>query len=214
MKTDVLVLASASPRRRRLLQLLGIDFEVIVSKVDESLLEASGPVEFALIAAEEKCRETAGRLDAHKGVLGADTVVHFETARGMEILGKPSSTEEAKSMLRSLSGRVHQVTTGVALWRPGEEQPLVGSLTTDVRFRPLEQKEIEDYIATGESLDKAGAYAVQGVGGDFIAEVDGDLQNVIGLPLGLVVKFLKPLYPEVEMPDESSLAGTCRREFL
>ncbi|MFW6287045.1 MAG: nucleoside triphosphate pyrophosphatase [Candidatus Sumerlaeota bacterium] len=214
MNNDVLVLASASPRRRRLLELLNINFEVIVSRVDESDLEAPGPVAFARLAAEEKCREVAARLSKHNGVLGADTVVHFESLRGMEILGKPSTPDEAKRMLRSLSGRVHQVTTGVAFWQPGEAQPLVGSETSNVRFRPLEPMEIDEYVATGESLDKAGAYAVQGVGGDFIAQVDGDLQNVIGLPLGVVVKMLKPLYPEVKMPDAATLAGTFRREFL
>jgi septum formation protein len=117
-------------------------------------------------------------------------------------------------MLRRLSGRCHQVTTGVALWRPGEPDPIVTSETSEVHFRPLRLEEIENYVTTGESLDKAGAYAVQGQGGDFIDAVHGDLQNVIGLPLALTVEMLRPMFPGLALPEPEVLATCCRREFL
>jgi septum formation protein len=211
---DSIILASASPRRHRLLALLGMEFSIVVSTVDELKLEADGPVNFAEIAAEAKCREVAARSPEDACVIGADTVVHFDGASGKEIFGKPTSPREARHMLRRLSGRVHQVTTGIALRFGGETDPIVCSDTTDVRFRPLRAEEITSYVETGESLDKAGAYAVQGVGGDFIAEVKGDLQNVIGLPLGLLVEMLRPNFPDIQLPEPAVLATTCRREFL
>ncbi len=209
-----IILASASPRRHRLLELLGLEFSIVVSTIDESKLKADGPIHFAEVAAEAKCREVARRSPEMACVIGADTVVHFNGESGIEILGKPISPHDAQNMLRRLSGRVHQVTTGVALRRPGETDPIVCSQTTNVRFRPLNTEEIKSYVETGESLDKAGAYAVQGVGGDFIADVQGDLQNVIGLPLKLLVEMLQTHFPHVRLPEPDVLATTCRREFL
>ena len=203
-----LVLASGSPRRKLLLGLLGIPFAVEPSDVDESGISAPSPQEFARRAAEAKCLDVAGKRDAL--VVGSDTVVHFREASGEEImLGKPSGPEEAVWMLRQLQGRTHQVTTGVAVSRPGGGPPEIGSKTTNVIFRPLSEEEIKSYVATGESLDKAGSYAVQGQGGDFIEKIDGDLQNVIGLPLKLMADMLKKDYPDLRMPDAETLRKAC-----
>lgn len=208
-----LILASGSPRRRLLLGLLDIPFVVEPSDVDESILQASSPGEFTRLAAREKCLDIARKHDGKALVIGSDTVVHYRddgAGGGREItLGKPSSPEEAVEMLRRLQGRVHQVTTAIALSRPGEAAPEIASKTTRVRFRPLSDEEIASYVGTGESLDKAGAYAVQGRGGEFIEEVDGDLQNVIGLPLRLLVDMLSRDYPGLRMPEEETLRKAC-----
>jgi len=206
-----LVLASNSPRRRLLLELLGVPFCVVASTVDESQIETSAPDDFARQAARLKCIDVAGRVAENSIVLGADTVVHFPGPNGDPVmLGKPSGPTEAKEMLQRLSGRTHQVTTAVAVSRPGGSVRL-GSETSDVRFRPLSRDEIDSYVATGESLGKAGAYAVQGRGGQFIESVEGDLQNVIGLPLRLLVDMLVEDLPDLEMPDEEALKRLCRQ---
>lgn len=219
-----LVLASASPRRKRLLGLLNVPFVIKPSGVDESAIDEPDPEEFARRAAREKCLDVAASLDAAKdrepraAVVGADTVVHFPVSDGdgggqRTMLGKPSGPDEAAGMLRLLAGRTHQVTTGVAVrHRDGSVQ--IASETSDVRFRSLTDAEIRDYVAAGESLDKAGAYAVQGRGGDFIARVDGDLQNVIGLPLRLLVDMLRRDFPDLEMPDAKALEQVTERSFL
>lgn len=209
------MLASASPRRHMLLGLLGVAFETVPSAVDESGLDAPTPEEFARVAAREKCLEVAARIGDGAVVLGADTVVHFGGEDGWHgdlgdetLLGKPSDREEAREMLRRLSGRVHRVTTAVSIARPGADLE-VASRTSRVRFHPLSGRDIDAYVATGESLDKAGAYAVQGRGGRFIARVEGDLQNVIGLPLRLVVEMLSKDYTGLAMPSEEVLEQAC-----
>jgi septum formation protein len=214
-----LVLASISPRRHTLLDLLGIPFRIVPSAVDESQLAASSAGDLARVAAREKCLDVAIRLAPGAWVLGADTVVHFmetpqATAAREIVLGKPTDPDDAVRMLRTLSGRTHCVTTGVAVCPPGDpatarERVRVRSLTTRVRFRPLADGEIRGYVATGEPLDKAGAYAVQALGGTLIASVDGDLPNVVGLPLSLVIEMLAPGYPGLAMPTPQALARIC-----
>ena len=181
-----LILASASPRRRQLLAQAGIDFEIIESGIDERREQAEPGPDFALrMACEKALAVSARRTDAL--VLGADTVVEIDG----EILGKPRNPEDARRMLRILSAQVHRVFTGFALAR---ERRIVerAAIVSAVRFRALSDAEVERYIATGEPYDKAGGYAIQGDGGDFIAAVEGSTANVMGLPIDEVARRAPP----------------------
>jgi septum formation protein len=208
-----------------LLALLGIPFRVVVSRADESLISAPTPREFALRAAREKCFEVVERLGGDCVVIGADTVVCFgpdapltpaapEPREGMPtgawreedgtiagMLGKPSGPEEAVTMLELLSGRTHMVVTAVAVWKPGDSAPRAEAETSRVTFQNLDAKLIRDYVATGEPLDKAGAYGAQTHRAQLIERVEGDLRNVIGLPVHLVAQMLREVYPDVTVPE-------------
>jgi septum formation protein len=173
-----LILASSSPRRRYLLEAAGIDFEAGASGLDEVRIEGEGAMEFALRMAVEKALAVSRATCNGALVLAADTVVEC----GGEILGKPCDAEEAHRMLRTLSGRVHTVVTAFALARSGATIES-RAITSRVRFRLLGEAEINAYVKTGEPMDKAGAYGIQGQGGGFIAEVEGSRDNVMGLPL-------------------------------
>jgi septum formation protein len=173
--TAKLVLASASPRRLALLRLLGLEPSVDPADIDESRRPHEHPREFARRLAEEKCRAVANR---HKlPVIAADTVV----ALGNTTLGKPHDLEDATAMLRDLAGRSHEVHTGVAVNASGSSASLVD--TTEVRFRELDEATLNWYVRTGESMGKAGAYAVQGAGGLLVESVAGSPQTVVGLPI-------------------------------
>lgn len=178
-----LVLASASPRRRELLGQLGLRFEVVAADIDETPHPQEPAEAYVLRLAREKAGSVAAR---HPGawVLAADTTV----ALGGELLGKPASVEEACSMLQRLSGRTHEVYTGVALAGRAEGSLVARSRVT---FRELSMAEIGWYAASGEPLDKAGSYAVQGKGGFLVASVEGSPTNVIGLPLAEAVALLE-----------------------
>lgn len=178
-----LVLASSSPRRARILRELGWPFEVVVSDVDESLLPGEGGAQ----AAERLARAKAQRVAARESrpVLAADTVVLC----GGDVLGKPASPDDARAMLRRLSGRVHQVATGVCLLTPRGAHCALER--TDVHFASLSAGEIDWYVATGEPLDKAGAYHVDGLGALFIERVDGSPSNVAGLPVRLLLRLAR-----------------------
>lgn len=167
------VLASASPRRRELLAAVGLEPLVRPADVDEAVRPGERPEAYGLRVASEKARAGAHALP----VLAADTVVALDGRS----LGKPATPEEAKISLRDLSGRSHAVHTAVAL-RVGE---VVATrlVTTKVRFRSLPEAEIAAYVATGEPMDKAGAYGIQGRGGALVAEITGSYSNVVGLPL-------------------------------
>jgi septum formation protein len=181
----VLILASASPRRRELLQNAGIAFTVQPSNIPEVPIIGETAKNFAERLAREKALAVF-RLNPKDPVLGADTVVVVES----ELLGKPRDQEDAARMLRSLSGRQHQVITGVCL--VGEAIPAdLQSATTLVTMSKIEEREIQDYIATGEPLDKAGAYAIQGIASRWITQIEGDYSNVVGLPVPLVWKMLR-----------------------
>jgi septum formation protein len=176
-----LILASASPRRRELLGLLQLPFEVVPSEYEEPLPDTHhDPQGLAVWFATEKALDVL-RRHPDRLVIGADTVV----ALGERVYGKPRNAEDAKRMLRELSGQTHQVITGVAVVFQNEGGPRVHPLsaTTDVTFRQLQEGEIEAYVATGEPMDKAGAYAIQGHGGLLIEGIRGDYPNVVGLPL-------------------------------
>jgi septum formation protein len=177
-----LVLASASPRRRELLSQLGLRFTVSAADLDETPLAGEVADAYVLRLARAKARAVAQR---HPGawVLAADTTV----ALGSELLGKPSGPAEAREMLGRLSGHTHAVYTGVALAGRAEASTVV---RTAVTFRTLSAGEIDWYVGTGEPLDKAGAYAIQGRGGFLVAAVEGSPTNVIGLPLGETLDLL------------------------
>jgi len=171
-----LILASASPRRRQLLELIGVDFEVAPADVDETAAAGEIPAVFASRAARDKAQSVARR---HPGrlVLGADTVVEVDS----EILGKPTSADDASSMLRRLSGRSHLVHTALALVDDDAFHEIVDS--AKVQFADLSDETISWYVATGEPMDKAGAYAIQGLGGLLVARVEGSPHTVVGLPV-------------------------------
>ena len=184
-----LVLASSSPRRQELLRNAGFTFEVVPSRIDEDNHPDADPIAHAERLAQLKAEEVAQRFAPEEDVvvLGADTVVVAEGT----VLGKPRSPEEAAAMLEKLSGREHQVITGVALLAPGGSRRAVDHETTRVFFRPLTRQEIEDYAASGEPLDKAGAYAIQGRAGRFVTRLEGCYFNVMGLPVALVDRLVR-----------------------
>ncbi len=174
-----LVLASASPRRRELLAQLGLTFAVVAPDVDETPLARERPIDLVRRLALAKAAVVDG-----DPVLAADTTVEVDG----EILGKPVDDADARRMLRRLSGRAHKVHTGVAA-RAGDRVE-VDVVTTIVTFVPLQPAVIDWYVGTGEPLDKAGAYAIQGAGGVFVEHVRGSVSNVVGLPLTTVAKLL------------------------
>jgi septum formation protein len=178
-----IVLASASPRRQELLQNAGIDFVVRPANIDEVQLPGEDPAGFAERMARDKARAVRGSV-AENVILGADTVVVV----GDQVLGKPSDPEDAGRMLRLLSGRRHFVITGVCLIGPDFED--VRSERTAVHFTGLTDAEIRDYVASGEPMDKAGAYAIQGRASRWISKIEGDYSNVVGLPVDLVLRML------------------------
>ncbi len=178
-----LVLASASPRRRELLAGLGVTFEVSPADVDERVHPGEDARAYVRRVAREKAAKAAQGA-AGKRVLAADTSVVLDD----EVLGKPSDAEDAKRMLRRLSGRAHWVFTAVALDGPSRDELLV---ETRVHFRELTEGEIAWYVSTGEPLDKAGAYGIQGRAGMFVERIEGSPSNVIGLPLAETVALLE-----------------------
>lgn len=180
----VLILASASPRRQHLLQEAGIAHRVVVPSVDERLLPEEAPADAAARLAKEKAAEVAGRHPA-ASVLAADTIVVLEG----EILGKPTSPTHARALLEALSGRAHEVITGVALVGPWGEE--VFAVTTEVEFRPLRREEIAAYVASCEPMDKAGAYGIQGKAAGFVRAIRGSYTNVVGLPLAECVEAIR-----------------------
>jgi septum formation protein len=180
------VLASASPRRQELLRNAGITFEVQPADIPEDPL----PGEAAKDCAERLAREKAlavARQRPHDVVLGADTVVVIDG----EILGKPSDAADAARMLRLLSGREHQVITGVCLVVNGQSS--MASETTLVTVSEITDKDIAAYVASGEPMDKAGAYAIQGIASRWIPRIEGDYSNVVGLPVALVYSMLREI---------------------
>ncbi len=179
-----LILASSSPRRAELLRNAAIPFEVEPANVPEDRLEGEAALPYAIRVAREKAAAVASRRPG-RFVLGADTVVIADE----HVLGKPSDADDAIRMLRLLSARAHQVTTAVALLGPHGEQ--VASETTEVTFCRLSEEEIRAYVATGEPLDKAGAYAIQGIASRWICRLAGDYFNVMGLPVPLVYRMLR-----------------------
>ena len=181
-----IVLASASPRRRELLSHFSVPFTVDPAAGPESPPAGAGPEETVRALAAAKAAEVAGR-HPDSVVIGADTVVELDGA----ILGKPADRDDARRMLRALSGREHRVYTGVAVVRGGEQ--VCGAEMTRVFFREMTDREIAAYVDSGEPMDKAGAYGYQGLASLFVERIDGDFFNVVGLPLCRLGRMLETL---------------------
>lgn len=178
------ILASASPRRKEILGKTGIDFEVQVSDCDENIDE-NRPDELVMKLSELKARDVASK-NPDAIIIGSDTVV----AHKGQIMGKPADRAEAISMIKSFAGDIHQVYTGVTIIIPNEKT-YTFNVCTDVHVLQMTDEEIERYVDTGEPMDKAGAYAIQGLFAPFISKIDGDYYNVVGLPISSVYAILK-----------------------
>mgnify|MGYP000512870188 CR=1 FL=1 len=187
-----IILASASPRRRELLAQMGMEFEVCPSQGEEKITEVL-PERAVMELAQQKAAEIAVKTEGNAWILGADTVVVYD----QKILGKPKDAEDAKRMLCMLQDKKHQVYTGVTLIRIKKEsghfyqESRTFSEGTDVSFYPMTEREICDYIATGEPMDKAGAYGIQGKAAIFVKGIRGDYNNVVGLPIARLYQELK-----------------------
>ncbi|MDO4621543.1 MAG: Maf family protein [Eubacteriales bacterium] len=187
-----IILASQSPRRLQLLQQTGLEVEVIPSNIEEVITETE-PAKVVEELSAQKCESVAADAAAAEGgriFLGSDTVVVLD----QEILGKPSDEEDAFHMLKKLAGRMHQVYTGVTMIRKDSahgQEKITFHVCTDVYVYPLSDREIRDYIATGEPMDKAGAYGIQGIFSRHIEKINGDYYNVVGLPVSAVWEQLK-----------------------
>ena len=192
------ILASASPRRRELLAQIGMDFKVIISKADENISEPA-PEQLVMKLSDIKAMavyEEHGIEDEATIILGADTVVAFDG----KVLGKPKDTQQAKEMLSMLSDNTHQVFTGVTILykKQGELKSETFYDKTTVYTYPISDKEIDQYIMTGEPMDKAGNYGIQGIGAKFIKKIDGDYNNVVGLPVSKIYQKIKEIENEVD----------------
>ncbi|MDF2564264.1 MAG: Septum formation protein Maf [Massilibacillus sp.] len=183
--STLIILASSSPRRQELLNQIGCKFNVVPSAAEEDNSKALPPEQLVINNAVAKAQEVADKLAGNDVILGADTIVVMND----EVYGKPVNVADAKRMLSSLSGNVHTVYTGIALikgntvWRDFEK--------TTVKLSKLTSEEIDKYIATGEPMDKAGAYAIQGIATVFIEEIQGCYTNVVGLPLNKLANLCK-----------------------
>ncbi|MEY8348686.1 septum formation inhibitor Maf [Bacillus cereus] len=179
-----LILASGSPRRKELLELADVSFEIVVSEIEETIGAYSSPADIVMSLALQKASAVAENHDECV-VLGADTIVTYES----RILGKPADEKEAKEMLQLLSGKTHEVYTGVALI--SKEKTVTFYERTEVTFWELTEEEIDAYIASKEPLDKAGSYGIQGKGSIFVQHIQGDYYSVVGLPIARLVRELK-----------------------
>jgi len=188
MQTDSapqLILASQSPRRHYLLEQAGLDFTVVPSDFDEDSVKLSEPADYVKILAQKKA-ETVARQYPDSWVIGADTIVTIDNT----VLGKPNHVDDARQMLKRLSGQTHLVWTGYAIicWR--REVRISAAVQTDVQFKVLSEEEIEWYVQTDEPFDKAGAYAIQGLGTFLVRSINGSYSNVVGLPVCEVIETL------------------------
>jgi septum formation protein len=186
-----LILASASPRRAEILRSAGIQFEVLPAEVDESRLGDESPAAMVERLALAKAAKAAASIrdETNVVILGADTIVLI----GDQVLGKPGTPVRAAEMLRELRGREHQVISGIAAIALPSRESLTGHEITRVRFDSMTDAEIDVYVATAEPLDKAGAYAIQGITSRYISKIEGDYLNVVGLPMARVWKMLRRL---------------------
>ncbi len=187
MPTEI-ILASASPRRTELLSQLGVRFRVLPADVDETINDALNPAEMVRVLAKRKAEAIADQYPDSL-VLGADTLVAYQ----QHVLGKPDDAAHALQMLHLLNGQCHQVHTGIALICHTQGVMVVKSESTDVHFRHVDAGLLQRYVATGEPMDKAGAYAIQGYGAALVERVCGCYNNVVGLPTALLCRELKLL---------------------
>jgi septum formation protein len=213
--TPRLILASTSPRRRELLGLLGLPFETVASRYDESLIDPATmkPSDYVTRLACGKAEEVAGRTNGDALIIGADTTVVLDG----HYLNKPADADDARRMLMALSGRTHEVYTGLCLIHGGAR--LTDYAVTEVTFDTIDNATLAAYVATGEPLDKAGAYGIQGKALAFIPHIKGDYFNVVGLPLEYIRRMLLPYFsdisptpPQPTFPDPT-LYGRARQNF-
>jgi septum formation protein len=183
-----LILASKSPRRYELLKQVGLDFDVIPSGIEEDYIKGESPRKHVLRLAEAKALDV-GNQHPDRWVIAADTIVYVDHS----ILGKPKSREEAKKMLRRLSGKEHRVLTGFSVHHLGRGKGDREAVQTSVKVKKLTQAEMEWYVETGEPFDKAGGYAVQGIGSFMIESIKGSYTNVVGLPICELIQMLSRL---------------------
>ena len=191
MIQEPLILASASPRRKELLARFGIPFTVVPSTVEEYVSPDLTPAEQVLSLARQKAVDVASHCEGL--IIAADTLVAIDCIRGECVLGKPADNEQAADMLRMLSASRHRVYTGIVVYSTRHQRFAEAVECTDVWMQHLSEDEINRYVATGESLDKAGAYAAQGIGSVFIQRIEGCYHNVVGLPLFCLNKLLQEL---------------------
>lgn len=187
-KKTGIILASASPRRRDILSNIGVKFGIFTADCDEYIEEGILPFEAVMLLSLKKAAAASAYFEGEdKIIIGADTVVVFDN----EILTKPKDADDAFLMLKKLSGKVHSVLTGVTLMRTSDAKSETFYEETFVKFKDLTDEEISAYIATGEPLDKAGSYGIQGIGSILIEKIDGDYFNVVGLPVSRLCEKLK-----------------------
>jgi septum formation protein len=180
-----IILASKSPRRRYLLEKAGIEFTVVPSEVDENSVALSAPESYVKRLAEAKAMDISNRYP-DCWIIGADTIVFIDST----IMGKPVSRDDARAMLNSLSAKTHQVHTGYCICHKATNNFISECITTDVSFKKLSPKEIDWYINSGEPFDKAGAYAIQGIGTFLVKRINGSYTSVVGLPVCEVLEYL------------------------
>lgn len=181
-----IILASASPRRREILEITGLKFEVDASDYEEHFRSNLGPHELARYLSGEKARKVSKKY-GNAIIIAADTFIVFRR----KIYGKPRTATEAKRMLGELNGKTHSVISGFTILDTGTNKAVSGSVETRVTLRKLSSKEIASYVESGEPLDKAGAYAIQGLGALIVRKIEGDYFNVVGLPLAALAEQLK-----------------------
>ena len=180
-----LILASKSPRRRHLLEQAGLEFSVIPSEFNESSVILSSPESYVKCLAEAKAKDISHAYP-NSWIIGADTIVFIDSCK----LGKPVSNADARRMLSRLSGKTHRVHTGYCICCKTQNRLFSETVTTDVSFRHLSEKEIDWYVGSGEPFDKAGAYAIQGIGAFLVKRINGSYTNVVGLPVCEVLEYL------------------------
>ena len=189
MNNKKIILASASPRRRDLLSQMGLKFDVIPSNVDENIDNKAFSKELIENLALEKALDVKNKINYPAIIIGSDTVV----VTNNEILGKPKDKTDALRMLQLLSGKTHQVISAIAIVDSEEDKTLVDSVVSEVTFKPLSDSEINNYIETQEPMDKAGAYAIQGLAGIFIVSICGCYSNIVGISVYKLAQMLKQL---------------------
>lgn len=181
-----IILASASPRRREILENTNIKFDIISSSIEELVLDGESPCQMVMRLAFEKGIDIASKYKSNL-VISADTIVVLDD----NVLGKPKDEEEARQMISNLSGRTHQVITGISLINLENNKKIIDYVVSNVKFKKLSKDDINDYIKTKESLDKAGAYGIQGYGALLVEEIQGDYFNIVGLPISKLSDLLK-----------------------
>lgn len=181
-----IILASASPRRKEILENTNVKFKIMSSMIEELTLDNESPCQMVMRLAFEKGMDIASRQKSDL-IISADTIVVLDDI----ILGKPKDEIQAREMIKSLSGRSHQVITGISLINLDNNKKIIDYVISNVKFKSLSEQDINDYIATKESLDKAGAYGIQGYGALLVDEIQGDYFNIVGLPISRLSDLLK-----------------------